>query len=252
MIRKGLIVAGILIAGILGSVIFCSKNPASSSAPTITKQPQSDTRLEGGSVTFTVVTKGDPAPTFQWYKNDTLIPGATGSSYTITGVTSADSGSYTVVVTNSAGSVTSNPATLALGLTGVWSGDTSRYNGGAGGTDSFGVVLTITETGYSLVRGNLEWGSSDFIRDSSKEFGSWAMTLGGDSVIFSPDTIADTCFKWDFGDGTWSKCDGIHSPFCDCGAPIQTKIDITHNVWRALIPNFKDPAEIFTYYLKKQ
>ena len=83
-------------------------------APTITTQPTSQTVAAGASVTFSVVATGTPSPTYQWKKNGANIAGATGSSYTIPAVISTDAGSYTVVVTNSQGTLTSSAATLSV------------------------------------------------------------------------------------------------------------------------------------------
>lgn len=83
------------------------------SAPIVTRQPVSQTVLAGTSVTLTATAAGNPLPAYQWYRNDTVIPGATNSSYTFTPST-LDAGSYKVVVTNSAGSATSNPTTLSV------------------------------------------------------------------------------------------------------------------------------------------
>ena len=63
--------------------------------------------------------------TFQWKFNGTDIPGATGDSLLLTNVSAANEGQYSVVVTNSAGSVTSAPAALMLdtdgdGLPDTW------------------------------------------------------------------------------------------------------------------------------------
>jgi sugar lactone lactonase YvrE len=66
----------------------------------------------GQPATFTVTAAG--ASGYQWLNNGTVISGATSSSYTVTGATSADDGSYTVVVSNSGGSVTSAAATLRV------------------------------------------------------------------------------------------------------------------------------------------
>src|SRR5207245_4736395 len=58
---------------------------------------------------------GTPPLTYQWQKNGADIPGATSSSYTTPATTSADSGAmFRVVITNSAGSATSNSATLTV------------------------------------------------------------------------------------------------------------------------------------------
>jgi hypothetical protein len=56
------------------------------------------------------------APTFQWYKNDVLIPGAVTDSYTVTGGASTatnGSGTYKVVVTNEIGSATSTNSVVS-------------------------------------------------------------------------------------------------------------------------------------------
>jgi len=83
-------------------------------APIITTQPVSQVAFAGSSATFSVVASGAPAPTFQWNKDGTPLSGATNNSYTVSAAQAADVGSYTVSVTNLSGSVTSNPATLAL------------------------------------------------------------------------------------------------------------------------------------------
>ena len=81
--------------------------------------PANVTQVEksGGSATFKVqiATAGIPASyTYQWYVNGSAVSGATGSSYTKTGLTSA--ATYTVYckVTNAAGTVQSRTATLTV------------------------------------------------------------------------------------------------------------------------------------------
>ncbi|MEO6001967.1 MAG: immunoglobulin domain-containing protein [Opitutus sp.] len=83
-------------------------------APTITTQPSSQTVTVGSSVTFSVAATGSPAPTFQWRKDTTNIAGETGSSLSLTNVQTTAAGTYTVVATNSAGSVTSIGAVLTV------------------------------------------------------------------------------------------------------------------------------------------
>lgn len=85
-----------------------------SEAPAVITQPASQTIPPGSSITFTTAASGSPAPTFQWKKDGTAISGATDSTLTLAHVTTADAGSYTVTATNSAGSATSNAATLTV------------------------------------------------------------------------------------------------------------------------------------------
>lgn len=82
--------------------------------PQITGQPVKQVAAPGDIVTFSVVVADARAVTFQWKFNSTDIPGATGDSLLLTNVNIANEGQYSVVVTNSAGSVTSAPAELLL------------------------------------------------------------------------------------------------------------------------------------------
>ena len=82
--------------------------------PSFTTQPQSQTVVAGNSVTFGVVASGTSPLSYQWYKNSMAIVGATASSLSLNNVQSADTGSYTVSVANSAGTVTSSTAALTV------------------------------------------------------------------------------------------------------------------------------------------
>jgi len=83
-------------------------------APQITGQPVEQVATPGEIVSFSVVVADVRAVTFQWKFNGIDIPGATGDSLLLTNVSPANEGQYSVVVTNSAGSVTSAPAALML------------------------------------------------------------------------------------------------------------------------------------------
>ena len=114
---------------------------------TITQQPSNQTVPTGGSATFSVtVSGGTGTPRFQWQRNGVDIASATASTYTLSGVTSADNGAqFRVVVSDDTTSVTSTSATLtvtanqaptatidlpAAGAT-YAGGDTIQYSGSA-------------------------------------------------------------------------------------------------------------------------
>lgn len=82
--------------------------------PLVVMQPQSQTVTNGSQVTFDVVAQSRVALTYQWTKDGAALPGATDSSLTLTGVSTADQGTYRVVVTNNYGSVTSVGAALTV------------------------------------------------------------------------------------------------------------------------------------------
>jgi hypothetical protein len=84
-------------------------------APSITTQPANQTVNAGQIATFSVVASGTAPLTYQWQKNGSAITGATAASYTTPVTTTADGGElFRVVVSNSAGNVTSNSATLTV------------------------------------------------------------------------------------------------------------------------------------------
>jgi len=89
--------------------------PPTPVAPAIATQPASITVTAGQTATFTVVATGTPAPSYQWQKNGTALSGATSANYTTPATTTTDNGAtFGVVVTNTAGSVTSGGATLTV------------------------------------------------------------------------------------------------------------------------------------------
>src|SRR5205807_6520319 len=104
--------------GGVGSNAATSTVSAAAVAPSITTQPASQMVTVGQTATFTVVASGTAPLSYQWMKNGTAISGGTSSSYTTPATISADNGSqFAGVVSNTAGNVTSNAATLTVNAT---------------------------------------------------------------------------------------------------------------------------------------
>ncbi len=83
--------------------------------PTITSQPTNQTAAVNGSASFYVVAAGTAPLTYQWRFNATNnIAGATASSYTVTNAQAINGGSYSVIVSNAVGSISSTGATLSV------------------------------------------------------------------------------------------------------------------------------------------
>jgi len=80
--------------------------------PSITTQPVSQTVNAGTSPSLSVVAAG--ATAYQWQWNGTSIIGATGSTLTLPNIATTQRGSYTVTVSNAAGSATSSATTVAV------------------------------------------------------------------------------------------------------------------------------------------
>lgn len=133
-------------------------NAGTNTTPSITTQPVSQTVNVGANVTFSVTATGSPAPTYQWKKDDVDIASATSSSLTLNNVQTTAAGTYKVVVTNSAGSVTSNGAVLTVNQV---SAGAPNAPASAGAFASSATEVTVTwlppatggtPTGYKLER----------------------------------------------------------------------------------------------------
>lgn len=187
-------------------------------APAITSQPASQTVVAGAAVTFMVTATGIPAPNFQWRKDDAPIAGATSGTLTLPAVTSANAGSYTVVATNAAGSITSAPAALTLITPGngsvarlsnlsvraamttgqtlivgfsVSGGSRSILVRGVGPTlASFGVNAAMADPRLELYDGgarvaeNEDWGSSAALSNAFTSVGAFALIANSKDAAF--------------------------------------------------------------------
>src|SRR5205814_34594 len=112
----------------------------------------------GQTATFTVVAAGTAPLSYQWRKSGTAISGATAPTYTTPATTSADNGSqFTVVVSNTAGSVTSNAATLTVSAAAVAPSITTQP---ASQTVTVGQTATVTVVAAGTAPLSYQWRKS--------------------------------------------------------------------------------------------
>ena len=104
----------VLVSNVAGTVPSAAATLTVNVPPTITTQPANQTVNEGSNVTFSVVASGTAPLSYQWKKDNVAIVGATSATLTLNSVTTSQAGSYTVVVSNVAGSVPSAAATLTV------------------------------------------------------------------------------------------------------------------------------------------
>jgi sugar lactone lactonase YvrE len=108
-----------------------------SAVPAITAHPTGQSVPPGTTVNLSVTATG-PSLTYQWSRNGTAITGATSATYTLSNIQPAQSGDFRVTVTNTAGSVTSNHASIAvltpIGDQAVTSGRAISFFAGTGGS----------------------------------------------------------------------------------------------------------------------
>ena len=86
----------------------------SNSPPALSTQPSGQSLLVGQSFQLNVTASGSSPLSYQWHKSGAAIAGATASSYSVAGASTADTGAYTVTISNAFGSVTSSPAAVTV------------------------------------------------------------------------------------------------------------------------------------------
>ncbi|HXC32594.1 MAG TPA: choice-of-anchor D domain-containing protein [Verrucomicrobiae bacterium] len=123
-------------------------------APSIATQPASQSVIAGNTASFSVAATGTAPLSYQWSKSGTPIPNATSSSYTTPAETTTDNNAkFTVAVSNSAGSATSNAATLSVtAATLLLNSSASSVGFGSVNLSSSGTqTVTLTNAGNSNV-----------------------------------------------------------------------------------------------------
>ena len=118
-------------------------------APAITTQPASQLVFQGQNALLSVVASGTGPLSYQWRRNGTWLTNSThlvgtqSNLFTIVSALTNDSGRYSVVITNSAGSITSQLATLTVTNPTVWTMAVQIVGNGTVSPNYNGQVLTI-------------------------------------------------------------------------------------------------------------
>ena len=110
----------VLVSNSVGSVTSSTAALVISSPPTISTQPVSQSLVAGNPAQFTVIAGGATPLAYHWLKNGAVlasggnVTGSTTATLSLATVSSADAANYSVIVTNSSGSITSSIATLTV------------------------------------------------------------------------------------------------------------------------------------------
>jgi probable HAF family extracellular repeat protein len=132
--------SGQLGTGATNQIIVPTQVVLATNLPTIINQPQSLIVTYGLSASFSVLATTNPLY-YQWQRNGTNladggnISGSTTANLTLSNTTTNDAGSYTVIIQNSFGNVTSSVAKLSLNLNITDLGSL----GGLGGTYAYAI-----------------------------------------------------------------------------------------------------------------
>ncbi len=112
-------------------------------APTFVTQPAAASVAAGETATLTAVAQGAVPLSYQWRLNGTPIAGATHATLTLERITAASAGSYSVLVTNPAGSRVSETASVSVSP-GAWLANVSLRTSLAAGQ---GVIVGFVVAG---------------------------------------------------------------------------------------------------------
>lgn len=178
--------------------------------PVIHLPPTNTSVASGDTLTLSAGAVGLPPITYQWRRNGSPISGAVSATYTKSGATSGDNGTYDVVATNAYGTTTSDTATVTVAVpaTVTWDADT----GSAGPQDGSGTWNTTNSNWWSGTA-NVPWSDLNFsvfgsggsgpstitlangISTSGMTFNGGNYTLtnsGGESLAIGPAGISNT------------------------------------------------------------
>jgi len=175
-----------------GGYTFDGISVAMLGSPIIVTPPRSQTVLAGSTVELAVVACGAAPLVYQWFFNGNAMAEATNSILDFTDIQGSQAGAYTVVITNTYGSVTNSAATLMVQF---------EY------TNSFGIWsyqinadrLTLTITGYSGPGGEVSIPNSinGLAVNAIGQAFCYCSNLTGVTI---PDSVTS------IGDGAFSNC----------------------------------------------
>jgi formylglycine-generating enzyme required for sulfatase activity len=174
-----------------GRYPFIGFRPVLNIAPTlinpfIVAQPAARSLVEGQSLTLTVRALGSPL-TYQWFRNGIALTGATASSLSILAVEAGEAGAYTVVVSSSTGSTTSQPAAVVVAGAAdsthvrVSSGDfvLGSPAGEAGRLSEEGPTSEVTLTrSFRLKKTEVTWAEWSGVRQLAAQYGYTDLGVG--------------------------------------------------------------------------
>jgi uncharacterized repeat protein (TIGR03803 family) len=110
----GLVLAGSTLYGTTssGGGLNCGAVFSLAMAPSLAAPLLTQTAEAGATVYLTARGAGYPPPTYHWYFDGTNIPSCTSSNLVMTNILSSESGTYSVVLSNSFGTLSSAPVAV--------------------------------------------------------------------------------------------------------------------------------------------
>ncbi|MDB6122497.1 MAG: hypothetical protein JWQ71_1490 [Pedosphaera sp.] len=227
-------------------------------APAIIHQPESRTATAGATVSFGVTLASSSPPAYQWLFNGTAMAGATKASLVLNGVTTNQSGNYSVVASNSVGSVTSSNASLTVNAVAnallninfaAYATDAKTGFAATGQTtnDYWNVYLapyanaaavpnlmlsdgTVSGAGLSVLGGYGHWNSSAF----DPMYASYDYNQGHPISITITNFTADNCDIYIYGHGSSNNANGVYALSVD-GTNYGTNSTVDGGSWNSAV-----------------
>jgi hypothetical protein len=182
---------------------------AASTKPSITTQPANQSVAVNATATFTVVASGTAPLTYQWIQGTTNIPNSNSPSFTTVAVTAGDNGqTFKVAVSNSAGSITSNSATLTVTSISTGSANVLTYHNDNARTGQNLNETTLTTANVKSATfgkigffSTLEGNASVALVDAEPLYVSNLTVAGASHNVLYVATEHDTVFAFDADTG---------------------------------------------------
>lgn len=190
------------LGSVLSNVATLTVSGTITGPPVVTEQPQDTSVRDGQTATFTATATGNPAPSIQWevstgHGSWQAISGATSNTYSFVAGTTDNLSEYEAVFTSSAGTVTSEPAILAVdyAMAENWSGYAATGTTYSAVTASWHVPSLTCPSGQANTFSS-QWVGIDGVNDATVEqdgteadctgatasYGAW-YEMFGDSAV---------------------------------------------------------------------
>ncbi|MGA3008462.1 MAG: choice-of-anchor tandem repeat GloVer-containing protein, partial [Opitutaceae bacterium] len=191
-----------LVQGTDGRFYGTAQNAGANSDGTIFAISTQNTAIAGSTVTLSVSATGTGSLSYQWKLNGATISGATNPTLVLSNVNASNGGNYTVVVSNSAGSVTSSPVPVAVSaLAPVFNPPAGTYTQSVKITSATNGALiayttdgsTPTEVGATVTHGSM-------------------LSNGGIVAISGSTTLKAIAFEAGFADSTVTSGSYANAP----------------------------------------
>ena len=180
-----------MITGTNGSLATTSAALTVTGPPSIVDQPQSLTVTQSQEAAFSVTAVGTTPLSCQWLLNSAPISGATDTDYTVVSAQQTDAGSYSVIITNSQGSITSAVATLIVLLPPAITNQPVSQMVLQGTCATF----TVAASGSTPLYYQWQWNSTIYPQDTTStsftacNAGSYSVTVSNQAGLVVSDTV---------------------------------------------------------------